>query len=89
MESAPKKKKIFIYNILFLLVGAGLLLFLFKAPPESTKKLPHDEIHNKFFPIASKKEAEKTCTQCHNPDGVKPLPQGHPPKYRCLFCHKR
>jgi hypothetical protein len=27
--------------------------------------------------------------ECHSPDGVFPLPDGHPPKYRCLFCHKR
>jgi mono/diheme cytochrome c family protein len=36
-----------------------------------------------------KKEAEKFCIECHAPEGVFPLPEGHPPKYRCLFCHKR
>jgi hypothetical protein len=36
-----------------------------------------------------KKEAEKFCAECHAPDKVAPLPEDHPPKYRCLFCHKR
>jgi hypothetical protein len=36
-----------------------------------------------------KKAAEKFCEECHNPEGVAPLPENHPPKYRCLFCHKR
>jgi hypothetical protein len=36
-----------------------------------------------------KKEAEKFCEECHSPEGVSPLPKDHPPKYRCLFCHKR
>jgi hypothetical protein len=36
-----------------------------------------------------KKEAEKFCEECHSPEGVAPLPEDHPPKYRCLFCHKR
>jgi hypothetical protein len=29
------------------------------------------------------------CGPCHNPEGEAPLPEGHPPKYRCLFCHKK
>ncbi len=83
-----KKKNTLLYNIIFLAAGAGILIFLALAPPESTVKLPHDEIHEKFFSM-HKKEAEQFCTSCHNPDGDKPLPEGHPPKYRCLFCHKR
>ena len=39
--------------------------------------------------LYGKKEAEKFCGECHNPDGAAPLPDGHPPKYRCLFCHKK
>jgi hypothetical protein len=34
-----------------------------------------------------KKAAEKFCEECHNEDNV-PFPEGHPAKYRCLFCHK-
>ena len=36
-----------------------------------------------------KKEAEQYCTECHGEDKMVPFPENHPPKYRCLFCHKR
>jgi hypothetical protein len=36
-----------------------------------------------------KKEAEQFCESCHAPGKEAPLPDNHPPKYRCLFCHKR
>lgn len=88
MTEDIKKRNTFLYNILFVAAGAGIILFLMAAPPESTVKLPHDEIHEKFFPM-KKKEAEKFCEKCHSPHGISPLPGDHPPKYRCLFCHKR
>jgi len=82
------KKKTIVYNILFLLICGGLFLFLWSAPPETTAHLPHDEDHERFTNMG-KKEAEKFCTECHAPDKVAPLAEDHPPKYRCLFCHKR
>ena len=82
------KKKTFIYNILFLLICGGLFLFLWSAPPETTAHLPHDEDHERFMSMG-KKEAEKFCTDCHSPNMIAPLAEDHPPKYRCLFCHKR
>lgn len=82
------KKKTYIYNILFLLICGGLFLFLWSAPPETTAHLPDDEDHERFMSMG-KKEAEKFCTECHAPDMVAPLAEDHPPKYRCLFCHKR
>lgn len=86
---APKKKKGFLFiNIAFLVISAAILIFLFNAPEETTAKLPHDEDHSRFMKM-KKKEAEKFCTECHSADGEYPLPEGHPPKYRCLFCHKR
>ena len=81
-------KNIFIYNLLFVIVCGGLFLFLWKAPEETTKYLPSDEDHIKFMKM-DKKEAEKFCDECHSPEGASPLPEDHPPKYRCLFCHKR
>jgi len=36
---------------------------------------------------ACKKLAEKNCESCHEANGIK-LPPNHPPKNRCLFCHK-
>jgi hypothetical protein len=82
------RKKSWLLNLMFLLICGGILLFLYNAPPETTAKLPHDEIHNKYFDMG-KKEAEKECENCHKPTGDAPLPKDHPPKYRCLFCHKR
>lgn len=83
------KTKLRILNIGFIIAGIGIVTFLLLAPEETTSKLPKDEIHQPFHAIQSKKEAEKNCTQCHSEEGDSPLPAGHPPKYRCLFCHKR
>ncbi len=41
----------------------------------------------KAFFKPAKKEAEKLCEPCHAAQGIK-LPPNHPPKHRCLFCHK-
>ena len=84
----PDRKKVIVYNILFVAVCTGLFLFLWNAPPETTAYLPHDSNHERFMPMG-KKEAEKFCNECHAPDAIAPLPEDQPPKYRCLFCHKR
>ena len=88
MTEKTKGKKTLIYNLLFIFFCGGIFLFLWNAPEETTARLPHDEVHVDFHKMA-KKEAEKFCNECHNPDGRAPLPEGHPPKYRCLFCHKK
>jgi hypothetical protein len=44
-------------------------------------------LFKKAFFKPAKKEAEKLCEPCHNAQGIK-LPPNHPPKHRCLFCHK-
>lgn len=82
------KHKHILYNTLFLLGCAGILLFLLFAPPETTVPLPHDPNHERFMTMG-KKEAERHCESCHAPEKQAPLPETHPPKYRCLFCHKR
>ena len=89
MQPVKPKKKTFIFNIVFVAVCAAILIFLLRAPEETTSFLPHDEIHEPFHHIKSKKEAEKTCLDCHGPEKEAPLAEDHPPKYRCLFCHKR
>ncbi len=76
----------------FLLIGIAILIlaFLWQAPPESTSRVPFDDNHRQFYDIVKadgKKAAEKFCEECHNKDNV-PFPEGHPAKYRCLFCHK-
>jgi hypothetical protein len=87
-KQQTKVKKTLLYNLIFLGVCAAILLFLWNAPEETTSRLPNDENHAKFMQM-DKKEAEKFCEECHSPDGEAPLPKDHPPKYRCLFCHKR
>lgn len=84
-----KKPKTAIINALFIILCGAILIFLLNAPEETTAPLPHDETHETFHAIKGKKEAEKFCSGCHEEDKVAPLPEKHPPKYRCLFCHKR
>lgn len=83
-----KKKNTLLYNGIFLVVGGAVLLFLLRAPEESTARMPLDDTHERFYSMG-KKEAEKFCESCHYPEGEAPLPADHPPKYRCLFCHKK
>ncbi len=76
----------------FLLIGIAIVIlaFLWQAPPESTSRVPFDEDHQEFYAIVKaegKKAAEKFCEDCHNAEVV-PFPEGHPSKFRCLFCHK-
>ncbi len=87
--AATNKKKNLLLNIAFIAMSLGLLFFLWSAPEETTSKLPHDAIHEEFHHIKSKKEAEKHCASCHDPGKEAPLSADHPPKFRCLFCHKR
>ncbi len=82
------RQKNILYNCLFLAGCGGVLLFLLYAPPETTKPLPRDQHHERFIHM-KKKEAERFCETCHKPGGEAPLPETHPPKYRCLFCHKQ
>ena len=88
MENSPKKKNTFFYNIAFLVLSAAILVFLWNAPPESTVKIPYDKNHKGFYEMP-KKEAEKHCEECHGIGKAFPLPKDHPPKFRCLFCHKK
>ena len=89
MQQSKPKRTIWLLNIIFAVISIAILVFLLRAPDETTSFLPKNEIHNPFHLIKSKKEAEKTCLDCHGPSGDAPLLEGHPPKYRCLFCHKR
>lgn len=85
----PIKKNSRLLNILFVVLAAAVLFFLSRAPEETTSQLPDDDIHREFHLIKSKKEADSHCAECHSPSGESPLPEDHPPPYRCLFCHKR
>lgn len=84
-----EKKKLWIINGVFVVICVAILVFLLNAPEETTSFLPKDDKHIKLYGIERKKEAEKFCVECHDVGKDAPLPEGHPPKYRCLFCHKR
>jgi hypothetical protein len=68
-----------------------LLVFILVSGKEKTRKVPYDAVHRPFYEkmkkTGSKKETEQGCESCHN-EKVVPFPKGHPPKNRCLFCHK-
>lgn len=72
-------------------IVAVLATFFAISGKEKTKHVPYDDTHKPYYEIMAKthdkKEAEKDCMKCHNDTGV-PFPKDHPPKNRCLFCHK-
>lgn len=77
-------------DILLILGGVAIIVFLLMAPKETTAPVPKDDNHLRFYSIVKeegKKAAEKFCDECHTDGGV-PFPPDHPPKNRCLFCHK-
>ena len=77
-------------DLILIAIAIVILAFLWQAPPESTSRVPLDDTHRRFHDLAKnegKKAAEKFCEECHNDSGVL-FPKGHPPKQRCLFCHK-
>ncbi|PLX92357.1 MAG: cytochrome c [Desulfuromonas sp.] len=77
-------------DILLLIGALAIILFLVAAPDETTTRVPSDETHQRFYSLVKeegKKAAEKFCEDCHNEEQVA-FPKDHPPKFRCLFCHK-
>ena len=88
MTTPSKGRKTLLFNVIFVLLCGSIFLFLWSAPPETTVKLPRDEIHADFFDLPIE-EVESHCGKCHNPDGEAPLSEGHPPKHQCLLCHKK
>ncbi len=76
---------------LLLLLGALIILgVLWMAPEETTTRVPQDETHQSMYDSFAKNGKKATgalCQECHNAEGV-PFPPEHPPKSRCLFCHK-
>lgn len=82
----PIKKR----DLIMIGLAVVILAFLWQAPPESTSRVPDDEIHHPYYELANKegkKAAEKFCADCHNENDI-PFSEDHPSKARCLFCHK-
>jgi hypothetical protein len=79
-------------DLLFLvIVCAVLALVILVSGEETTRKVPYDALHRPAYDVmaktGSKRETEKGCEGCHNDQQVR-FPPDHPPKNRCLFCHK-
>lgn len=70
------------WDIIFVVIGLAVIIFLFSAPPQTTPRVPNDEIHKEL-------KDEKKCSECHGKGTNMPLPEKHPNKERCLLCHKR
>ncbi len=79
-------------DLLFVALAGVVLAGVFLVSgKETTKKVPDDAAHRSTYDVlkksGSRQEAERGCVSCHN-ETAKPLPDRHPPKNRCLFCHK-
>lgn len=77
-------------DIIVVIAAIALLTFLWMAPEETTSPVPKNITHRPFYEMVKKegkKEAEKYCETCHDGERVT-FPEDHPPKQRCLFCHK-
>lgn len=78
-------------DILFILLIPSVLLCLWLLTTEQTTvRIPVDEEHAgslQTYRQEGKKAAEKDCLTCHGEEAI-PLSEAHPPKYRCMFCHK-
>ena len=78
-------------DVIVLAAVLVVLLILWAAPDEDFIYVPYDDSHEECVTVLrteGKRAADKYCEECHNPDDL-PLSEEHPPKYRCLFCHKR
>ncbi|MDA8429019.1 MAG: cytochrome C [Geobacteraceae bacterium] len=73
------------------LIVVVLAIFIGISGKEKTKRVPLDDKHRPFYETYAKthdkQETEKGCETCHNENVIK-FPPNHPPKNRCLLCHK-
>jgi hypothetical protein len=77
-------------DLAFAAIAVAIVGVLLLAPPESTIRVPDDDSHRELAALQErqgKKATEEVCRTCHN-DTDLPLSKDHPPKHRCLFCHK-
>jgi len=83
---ALQKRDLIFVAIVVVVLGTFFLI----SGKDKTTRVPFDEIHKEYYPVVrneGKKAAEVFCKQCHTEEKL-PFPAGHPPKFRCLFCHK-
>jgi hypothetical protein len=69
---------IFVAGAVAVVVGVSLL----PAPKDRNPMIPSSSEHRSVT-------AEKGCVQCHQADGVRPVPARHPKRQDCFRCHAR
>lgn len=69
---------IFVAGAVAVVVGVSLL----PTPKDRNPLIPDNEEHRVIT-------VEKGCTQCHQAEGVRPVPARHPKRLDCLRCHAR
>jgi hypothetical protein len=69
---------IFVVGAVAVVAGVSLL----PAPKDRNPVIPNTT-QNQSIKI------EKDCFQCHQPDGIKPVPARHPKRQDCFRCHAR
>jgi len=78
-------------DILFIILIPLVVLCLWLLTTEQTTvRIPLNDDHYESletYRTDGKKAAEQVCRTCHGDEGL-PLSEIHPPKYRCMFCHK-
>ena len=69
---------LFILFAVAVVVGVSLL----PTPKDRNPLIPKNAEHQSLT-------TEKDCVQCHQADGVKPVPARHPKRQDCFRCHAR
>ncbi len=73
-----KLDSLFIAAAVAVVVGVSLL----PSPKDRNPMIPKNAEHQGLT-------NEKDCVQCHQADGVKPVPVRHPKRQDCFRCHAR
>ena len=69
---------IFVVGALAVVVGVSML----PTPKDQNPVIPSSEEHRSIA-------TEKGCVQCHQAEGVRPVPARHPKRQDCFRCHAR
>lgn len=68
----------FVLFAVAVVIGVSLL----PTPKDRNPVIPGTSDHRDVM-------VEKGCVQCHQADGVKPVPERHPKRQDCFRCHAR
>ncbi len=71
------QKNLVFYGGTLLVVGTLALL----AGSREKRYVPIDDNHPRPLAVAR-------CVDCHAPGKMAPQPEGHPPKDKCMLCHR-